>query len=140
MGSEKTVGEPLRRLIAQVSSETGMSTLAAITLIGDELSQIGRDAVEAARREGVTWQKIAEDLNESSRQWAQAKFGDEVKSGLPGMSAAAMARRIGIHQQTVAAHPERHGIIVKTYAAAAGSRGRKRYFLPGDEDAGPAPR
>lgn len=126
-------GAALRQVLGNLISRAGLSELGAIARLTEELERIEREAVAAARKEGATWQEIADELHRASRQWAQGKFDQEVPASLPGMSAAAMARRLGIHQQTVAASPERHGVIVRTFSGIAGGRPRKRYFLPGDE-------
>ncbi|KRF03235.1 hypothetical protein ASH00_15735 [Arthrobacter sp. Soil782] len=129
--SEQT--EPLRRLVAETAAKTGITPMAAVAVLRDELDNLEREVVAEARSEGATWQQIADELRLASRQWAQSKFSQDNSGSLPGMSAAAVARRLGIHQQTVAAQPEKYGVTVKTYPGVAGGRGRKRYFLPGDE-------
>lgn len=131
----------LRRLVNEVAAEGGISPMAAVALVGEELVRTEQKVVADARREGATWRQVADELRLASRQTAQSKFSeDRAAVALPGMSAAAMARRLGnVHHQTVAAHPERHGIIVRTYPGAAGKPPRKRYFLPGDPGLEAAP-
>lgn len=130
---QELVAEQLRRLVNEVAAETGISRMATVALVGEELVRTEQEVVAEARREGATWQQVADELRFASRQTAQAKFSkDRAAVALPGVSAAAMAKRIGIHHQTVAGHPENHGLTVRTYPGVAGGRTRKRYFLPGD--------
>lgn len=131
-------GASLRMLIAELGRTAGIPTLSALARLRSDLDAIEYDLVAEARSKGATWQQIADELGSTSRQWAQGKFSPEPATPLPGMSAAAMARRLGIHHQTVAAHPEKHGLIVKTYPGASSARPRKRYFLLGDEGSGVA--
>lgn len=56
----------------------------------------------------------------------------------PGMSAAAMAWRLGIHQHTVAADPDKYVVLVRTYPGGPDGLTRKRYFLRGNEGSGSA--
>lgn len=123
----------LRQLAAETSARDGISRMSAIGRLRDELSRLEIEAVEHARSHGATWQQVADDLGHGSRQAALLKYGRRSSASLPGMSAAEMARRLGLHQQTVAASPEKHGIIVRTFSGEAGRRPRKRYFLAGDE-------
>lgn len=127
-------GISLRKLIAEVERTNGISSLAAVALLKDELDGIEHEMVADARSRGATWQQIADELGSTSRQWAQGKFSRKSAPPLPGMSAAAMAGRLGVHPQTVAAHPDRHGVIVRAYPGASSKRPRKRYFLPGDAE------
>lgn len=129
----------LRHLLAEIASENGVSEMVAVRMLGDELAQIEREAVADARDKGATWQQVADELGFTTRQGAQARFGGEEHMPPPGMSAAAMAARLGIHPQTVANNPANHGVIVKTYPVKAGGRARKRYFLPDDEGSGTTP-
>lgn len=127
------VAAQLDRMVSELTSQPGVSRMAAVRQLRDELAAIETEAVAHARREGATWQQVADDLGLGSRQGALAKYGAGKSMPLPGMSAADMARRLGIHHQTVGSSPEKHGIIVRTYHDGAGGAGRKRYFLPGDE-------
>lgn len=127
-------GASLRKLIAEVERTNGVSALSALALLRQELESIEHEMVADARSRGATWQQIADELGAESRQWAQGKFSRKSAPPLPGMSAAAMARRLGVHPQTVAAHPDRHGVIARAYPGASSKRPRKRYFLPGDEE------
>ena len=135
MTTEAT-GASLRKLVAELERAAGISALTALARLRTELDALELDLVADARNKGATWQQIADELGATSRQWAQGKFGPESAAPLPGMSAAAMARRLGGHHQTVAAHPEKHGVVVKTYPGASSVRSRKRYFLQGDEESG----
>lgn len=126
----------LRQMVDEIASENDVSEMAAVRMLGDELAQVEREAVAHARDNGATWQRVADELGLTTRQGAQTRFGGEEQMPLPGMSATAMAARLGIHPQTVANNPGGHGVVVKTYPAKAGGRGRKRYFLPGDEGSG----
>jgi hypothetical protein len=135
-GPHDTVAEQLNLMVSEFTSQPGVSRMAAVRHLRDELARIEAEAVKQARSEGATWQQVADDLGFTSRQGAQSKFSGDTSMQLPGMSAAEMARRLGIHHQTVASNPEKHGIIVKTYAGEAGGHARKRYFLPGDEATG----
>lgn len=135
-GATRLVAEQLQQMVSNLTSHAGLSEMAAIRRIRKHLDDFESESVRHARSQGATWQQIADDLGLASRQWAQSKFGDDATITLPGMSAAAMARRLGIHHQTVSANPGKHGVIVRTYRAGPGGRSRKRYFLPGDDGVG----
>lgn len=132
-GAQDPVAEQLNTMVSELASPPGVSRMKAVRRLHNELARIEAEAVKQARSEGATWQQIADDLGLGSRQAALVKYGGDKSMQLPGMSAADMARRLEIHHQTVAASPEKHGIIVKTYADEAGGRARKRYFLADDE-------
>lgn len=123
----------LRKLIAEVERTNDVSALSALTLLKQDLEVIEHELVAEARGKGATWQQIADELGAADRQWAQGRFSHKSAPPLPGMSAAAMARQLKIHPQTVAAHPDKYGVIVRVYPDASSKRPRKRYFLPGDE-------
>jgi hypothetical protein len=135
-GTHESAADPtaarLRQLIVEIATEQGVSEMRAAVMLGEQLALVEHEIVAAARSDGATWQQIADEMRLASRQGAQKKFSAGQSLRLPGMSAAEMARRLGIHHQTVAANPALHGVIVRTYPAT-GNRDRKRYFLPGDE-------
>ncbi len=120
----------LRRLVADAAAENGVSAMAAAAMLAEELAGIERDTVAGARRDGATWQQVADATGMTSRQAALAKYGRHGETALPGLSAAEVARRLGKDEQTIAANPGKYGVTVKTYHAGAGGRPRKRYFLP----------
>lgn len=130
--STGSITAPLRQLISGVAAQEGVSEMRAAVMLDEELARLEHDIVAAARSDGATWQQVADEMGLASRQAAQKKFSTGEPLPLPGVSAAAMGRRLGIHPQTVAANPALHGVIVRTYPAA-GAPGRKRYFLPRDE-------
>ena len=60
---------------AFVRARRGVEALALAAEIGAELEGATRAAVRAARRDGATWEQVAQALGLASRQAAHARYG-----------------------------------------------------------------
>lgn len=95
-----------REALDRLAMESGISRIKAADDLGRAGRKVLEDEVYEARRQGMSLQEIADELEMRSRQAVQARFGGQ-KS--PGLSENAAAKAAGVARATLAREPGKFG-------------------------------